>query len=141
MDFIVFRQRVKSAPRLLAIALLIPFVPLGTPVAHAQTATAQGVAMCEFTSQAKYYYSAIFDVPNDNDKANWEVAWSYYVLHKVDPFPGNSGCTFYRTRAAAEHDLKVHKDQAGPKLIETGWRYTGPDQLPPRAPPNPGSGR
>ena len=90
------------------------------------TTGAAGVAMCEFTAKNKYYYSGIFDAPNDNDKAKWEVSWANYILKQVDPFPGNSYCRFYQSRAAAQKDLQIHKDQAGAKLVETGWVYTGP---------------
>jgi hypothetical protein len=107
----------------------------------APQATGGSAALCEFTASGKLYYSAIFDAPNDNDKANWEVAWGYYINKQVDPFPGNGGCSFYRMRTGAEHDLQIHKSQLGAKLIETGWVYTGPSQLPPPAAPNPGHGK
>ena len=89
--------------------------------------------MCEFTAQGKYYYSAIFDVPNGNDRSKWEIAWANYVHDQVDPFPGNSYCRLYPSRGGAQQDLQIHKNQAGAKLIETGWVYTG-QEPPPSAP-------
>jgi len=129
-----------AAPATTAAAPVVTTAASHGSVAAPQTGGGPA-ALCEFTGEAKYYYSAIFDVPNDNDKANWEVAWGYYVNKQVDPFPGNGGCTFYRTRAGAQHDLQVHKNMAGPKLIETGWVYTGPEQLPPPAPRKPNNGK
>ena len=131
-----FKKTMKSNPASFVLAAVVSFATI-----QPATASAPGVGMCEFTGAGKYYYSAIFDVPNDNDRYKWEQAWVYYVLKHVDPFPGNGYCQFYRTRAAAQQDLQIHKNQAGAKLIETGWVYTGPEQLPPPAPPNPGIGR
>jgi len=125
------RQTTKRTTASLVVASLVLFAPHGMPAARsrsvAQNNTPAGAGMCEFTGKGKYYYSAIFDVPNGDDRYKWEIAWGSYIHNQVDPFPGNGYCQFYRTRAAAQHDLQVHKNQAGAKLIETGWVYTGPE--------------
>ena len=80
--------------------------------------------MCEFTAQGKYYVSAIFAAANDNDRPKWEVAWANYIHDKVDPFPGNSYCRVFPSRAGAEQTLQIQKNQLGAaKIVETGWVY------------------
>ena len=115
------RQTTKRTTASLVLASLVFFAP------HSIPAAGVGAGMCEFTGAGKYYYSAIFDVPNGNDRYKWELAWGYYIHSQVDPFPGNGYCRFYPSRAGAQQDLQVHKNQAGAKLIETGWVYTGPE--------------
>ena len=131
-----FRQIAKSTPALLILACLVSSI--GIPAARSQPGGAS-VGMCEFNAQGKYYVSAIFDAANDNDRAKWEIAWGNYIHNQVDPFPGNSYCRFFPSRAEAQQNLQIQKNQVGAaKIIETGWVYTGPAQLPP--PPVPGRG-
>ena len=118
--YLWFRQMTRPIPASLALAGLALFVP---PMARAGGGP---VGMCEFTAQAKYYVSAIFDAPNDNDRPKWEVAWANYIHDKVDKFPGNSYCRFFPSRAGAEQTLQIQKNQLGAaKVVETGWVYTG----------------
>lgn len=123
-----FKQITKSTGVSLLVAWLVPFLVLGTPAVRSQSSTAQAgasVGMCEFIAQAKYYVSAIFDAANDHDRSKWEVEWADYIHKQVDPFPGNSYCRFFRSRASAQQTLQIQKNQVGAaKVIETGWVYT-----------------
>ncbi len=118
--YLWFQQLARPTPASLILAGLVLFVP-----AIAQ-AGGGSVGMCEFTAQAKYYVSAIFDAANDNDRPKWEVAWVNYIHDKVDKFPGNSYCRFFPSRAGAEQTLQIQKNQVGAaKVVDTGWVYTG----------------
>lgn len=124
--YLWFRQITKWTPASLVLAWLSLFVLHGIPAARSQPAAPVG--MCEFTAQGKYYVSAIFDAANDNDRYKWEIAWADYIHKRVDPFPGNSYCRFYPSRAGAQQTLQIQKNQLGAaKIIETGWVYTGHD--------------
>ncbi|HJS89304.1 MAG TPA: hypothetical protein VJ738_04985 [Steroidobacteraceae bacterium] len=128
----------------------VPVVANATNVA-ARQAGGGPVGFCEILvgspspgAQARLYISAIFDVPNDNDRYKWEQAWGYYVQarDKNTAYSNGGGCTFSRTRTGAQQYLQNRKNNlAGAKLIETGWVYTGPEQLPPPVHPNPANGK
>lgn len=149
-----FQQITRPKPASLVLAWLALLVPLGIPAARSQPAAPQAgggpVGLCEIlvgapspAVQKRFYVSAIFDVPNDNDKAKWEIAWGYYIQthDNLSAYSNGGGCTFYRSRAGAEQYLQNRKNNlGGAKLIETGWAYTGPAQLPPPPAPRAGIG-
>ena len=114
-----FRQITKSSAVSLVLAWLALFLALATAQAGAS------VGMCEFTAQGKYYVGAIFDAADDNGRSKWEVEWADYIHKQVDPFPGNSYCRLFPSRASAQQTLQIQKNQVGAaKVIETGWVYT-----------------
>ena len=125
-----YHLRLRRLITLASLALAGLCLPAPHIISAAQGQTG-GAGLCEFSGNGRYYFSAVFDVPDENNRDKWEVAWGYYVQKQVGQFPGNSYCQYFRTRAAGEQSLQGQIARMGAKVVQTGWAYTGPSQLPP----------